>query len=146
MYRRILVPVELSDKDLRAVEAARALARANDEGDTEVALLHVIETPSFLENVPMIPRIISEHAHSKSGIDINPGAQIGERFFIDHGTGVVIGATAVIGGLMLAATISNLIIIPHPMWFNVTSIGAIALSAWFARSIAEKRAARSPLE
>ena len=51
----------------------------------------------FLENVPMIPRIISEHAHSKSGIDINPGAQIGERFFIDHGTGVVIGATAVIG-------------------------------------------------
>jgi serine O-acetyltransferase len=45
----------------------------------------------------MIPRIITEHAHSKSGIDINPGAQIGERFFIDHGTGVVIGATAVIG-------------------------------------------------
>lgn len=44
MYRRILVPVELSDKDLRAVEAARALARANHEGDTEVALLHVIET------------------------------------------------------------------------------------------------------
>ena len=44
VYRRILVPVELSDKDLRAVEAARALARANDEGDTEVALLHVIET------------------------------------------------------------------------------------------------------
>jgi serine O-acetyltransferase len=51
----------------------------------------------FLEDVPMIPRIISEHAHSKSGIDINPAAQIGESFFIDHGTGVVIGATAVIG-------------------------------------------------
>ncbi|HET6417684.1 MAG TPA: serine acetyltransferase [Polyangiales bacterium] len=50
-----------------------------------------------LRDVPMIPRIITEHAHSKSGIDINPGAQIGERFFIDHGTGVVIGATAVIG-------------------------------------------------
>jgi len=45
----------------------------------------------------MIPRIITEHAHSKSGIDINPCAQIGESFFIDHGTGVVIGATAVIG-------------------------------------------------
>ena len=45
----------------------------------------------------MIPRIITEHAHSKSGIDINPGAQIGESFFIDHGTGVVIGQTAVIG-------------------------------------------------
>ena len=51
----------------------------------------------FLEEVPMIPRIITEHAHSKSGIDINPGAQIGESFFIDHGTGVVIGATAIIG-------------------------------------------------
>jgi len=47
--------------------------------------------------VPMIPRIITEYAHAKTGIDINPGAQIGERFFIDHGTGVVIGETAVIG-------------------------------------------------
>jgi len=47
--------------------------------------------------VPMIPRIISEHAHSETGIDIHPGAQIGERFFIDHGTGVVIGETTVIG-------------------------------------------------
>jgi serine O-acetyltransferase len=51
----------------------------------------------YLQDVPMIPRIISEHAHSKSGIDINPAAQIGESFFIDHGTGVVIGATAIIG-------------------------------------------------
>ncbi len=51
----------------------------------------------YLEDVPMIPRIITEHAHSKTGIDINPGAQIGESFFIDHGTGVVIGATAKIG-------------------------------------------------
>ena len=47
--------------------------------------------------VPMIPRIISEHAHSRTGIDIHPGARIGERFFIDHGTGVVVGETAVIG-------------------------------------------------
>ncbi|MCB9597127.1 MAG: serine acetyltransferase [Sandaracinaceae bacterium] len=47
--------------------------------------------------VPMIPRIITEHAHSKTGIDIHPSAIIGERFFIDHGTGVVIGETAVIG-------------------------------------------------
>ncbi|MEN9443254.1 MAG: hypothetical protein RIS47_144 [Bacteroidota bacterium] len=47
--------------------------------------------------VPLIPRIISELAHSQTGIDIHPGAQIGERFTIDHGTGVVIGETAVIG-------------------------------------------------
>jgi len=48
-------------------------------------------------NVPLIPRIITEMAHSDTGIDIHPGAQIGERFFIDHGTGVVIGETAVLG-------------------------------------------------
>ena len=47
--------------------------------------------------VPVMPRIMSEIAHSKTGIDIHPGAKIGERFFIDHGTGVVIGETTVIG-------------------------------------------------
>ena len=47
--------------------------------------------------VPIVPRIMSEIAHSKTGIDIHPGAKIGERFFIDHGTGVVIGETTVIG-------------------------------------------------
>jgi serine O-acetyltransferase len=47
--------------------------------------------------VPFIPRIISEMAHSATGIDIHPGAEIGERFFIDHGTGSVIGATCIIG-------------------------------------------------
>ena len=48
-------------------------------------------------NVPFIPRIMTEHAHSKTGIDINPGAKIGEYFFIDHGTGIVIGETTEIG-------------------------------------------------
>ncbi len=48
-------------------------------------------------DVPIIPRIITELAHSETGIDINPGAQIGNSFMIDHGTGVVIGETAVIG-------------------------------------------------
>ncbi len=48
-------------------------------------------------DVPLIPRIISEMAHSRTGIDIHPGAKIGEKFFIDHGTGVVIGETCVIG-------------------------------------------------
>lgn len=47
--------------------------------------------------VPMIPRILSEYAHSRTGIDIHPGANVGRRLFIDHGTGVVIGETAVIG-------------------------------------------------
>ena len=46
---------------------------------------------------PFIPRMMTEHAHGKTGIDINPGAEIGEYFFIDHGTGIVIGETTVIG-------------------------------------------------
>ena len=51
----------------------------------------------YLEQVPMIPRIMTEYAHSQTGIDINPGATIGEYFFIDHGTGIVVGETTIIG-------------------------------------------------
>ena len=51
----------------------------------------------FELEVPLLPRIITEIAHSATGIDIHPGARIGRRFFIDHGTGVVIGATCIIG-------------------------------------------------
>lgn len=47
--------------------------------------------------IPLLPRIMTEHAHHRTGIDIHPGTQIGARFFIDHGTGVVIGGTAIIG-------------------------------------------------
>ncbi len=49
------------------------------------------------EKVPLIPRILTEYAHSKTGIDIHPGASIGRYFFMDHGTGIVIGETTVIG-------------------------------------------------
>ena len=49
------------------------------------------------KKVPVLPRVISEYAHGKTGIDIHPGATIGKRFFIDHGTGIVIGETAIIG-------------------------------------------------
>lgn len=63
----------------------------------EAITAHRIAHLLYREGVPMIPRIISEHAHGVTGIDINPGATIGERFFIDHGTGVVIGETATIG-------------------------------------------------
>ncbi|GMO56440.1 MAG: serine acetyltransferase [Termitinemataceae bacterium] len=51
----------------------------------------------YLLEVPLIPRIMTEYAHSITGIDIHPGAVIGEHFFIDHGTGIVIGETTVIG-------------------------------------------------
>jgi len=58
---------------------------------------HRIAHELYLLNVPIIPRLISEMAHSETGIDIHPGATIGKSFFIDHGTGTVIGETAVIG-------------------------------------------------
>src|SRR6478736_125308 len=60
-------------------------------------LVHRLAHILYLLRVPLIPRFMSEWAHSKTGIDINPGATIGSPFFIDHGTGVVIGETAVIG-------------------------------------------------
>lgn len=51
----------------------------------------------YLENLPLLPRMMTEWAHSQTGIDIHPGAQVGSHFFIDHGTGVVIGETCEIG-------------------------------------------------
>jgi serine O-acetyltransferase len=63
------------------------------EAITAYRIAHVL----YKERVPMVPRIICEYAHGKSGIDVHAGAEIGERFFIDHGTGVVIGETSVIG-------------------------------------------------
>jgi len=87
-------------------------ARAGYEGDPaaqsidEVILsypgfyavfVHRIANFLFNKDVPIIARIMSEHAHNVTGIDVHPGAKIGEYFFIDHGTGVVIGETAVIG-------------------------------------------------
>ncbi len=63
----------------------------------EAITTHRIAHTLHTDGVPMLPRIMAEHAHSLSGIDINPGAEIGESFFIDHGTGVVIGETCSIG-------------------------------------------------
>ncbi len=60
---------------------------------TVYRLAHVL----FTLNVPMLPRIMTEYAHSVTGIDIHPGATIGKYFFIDHGTGIVVGETTVIG-------------------------------------------------
>lgn len=59
--------------------------------------IHRLAHELYRLKVPILPRVMSELAHSKTGIDIHPGATIGERFFIDHGTGVVIGETTVIG-------------------------------------------------
>ena len=60
-------------------------------------LIYRISHVLYELNVPILPRVISEYAHSKTGIDINPGAKIGKYFCIDHGTGIVIGETTIIG-------------------------------------------------
>ncbi len=73
------------DEIVVAYPAIRALA------------LHRIAHELYAYGVPLLPRIMSEIAHDRTGIDIHPGATIGSRFFIDHGTGVVIGETAHIG-------------------------------------------------
>lgn len=115
--------------------------------------------------VPLLPRMITEQAHSLTGIDIHPGAQLGERFFIDHGTGVVIGETCIIGrsvrlyqGVTLGAKSFPLDAEGHPIkgvprhpvveddviiYSNATILGRITLgrgsaiggNVWLTRSV-----------
>lgn len=63
----------------------------------QATFLYRIAHELYELDVPILPRLISEYAHEKTGIDIHPGAKIGEAFCIDHGTGIVIGETALIG-------------------------------------------------
>ena len=89
-------------KDLEAAVQGDPAAMSADEiilsypGFQAIAV-HRIAHFFWNRQVPLIPRMMSELVHSRAGIDIHPGAQIGESFFIDHGTGVVIGETSVIG-------------------------------------------------
>ncbi len=92
----------LLDGDVRAAFEGDPAAKSIEEvvfsyPAIEAITAYRLAHPLHLAGVPMIPRIITEQAHALTGIDISPGARIGERFFIDHGTGVVIGETAVIG-------------------------------------------------
>lgn len=77
-------------------------AKSNEEVIVSYPGLEAISTYRlahflFVNGIPVIPRIMTEYIHSRTGIDIHPGATIGESFFIDHGTGVVIGETTIIG-------------------------------------------------
>ena len=63
----------------------------------EAVAVHRLAHQLYRSDVPLVPRVMSEWAHSRSGMDIHPGAQIGEYFFVDHCTGTVIGETAIIG-------------------------------------------------
>ena len=93
---------ELLMKDVEAQLAGDPAAGSKDEVILAYPGLYTIFIYRYAHvlyelKVPMLPRIMSEYAHGKTGIDINPGATIGEYFFIDHGTGIVIGETAIIG-------------------------------------------------
>lgn len=93
---------ELLAKDVEAQLAGDPAASSKEEVILAYPGLYAIFVYRYAHilyelKVPLIPRIMSEYAHGQTGIDINPGATIGEYFFIDHGTGIVIGETAVIG-------------------------------------------------
>ncbi len=89
-------------KDAAAITAGDPAARSLGEvilsyPGLEAIIVYRIAHFLYAAGVPIIPRIMTEHTHGKTGIDIHPGAEIGESFFIDHGTGIVIGETTVIG-------------------------------------------------
>ncbi len=101
-FRTIPKIREYLDTDLEAILRGDPAARNKDEiilcypgfyAITVYRLAHEM----FVLGIPMIPRIMTEHAHSLTGIDIHPGATIGKYFCIDHGTGIVVGETTVIG-------------------------------------------------
>ena len=88
--------------DVRAAYEDDPAAKSLEEIVLSYPCLYAIATyriahELYARDVPIIPRIMSEHAHALTGVEIHPGARIGENFFIDHGTGVVIGETSEIG-------------------------------------------------
>ncbi len=92
----------LIDSDIQAAYEGDPAARSVDEvlicyPGINAVIHHRIAHQLYRLGAPLVARVIAEAAHSATGIDIHPGAQIAESFFIDHGTGVVIGETAVIG-------------------------------------------------
>ena len=101
-FRRIPMIREFVNTDIQATYDGDPAAYNKDEvvlsypglmASTVCRLAHEL----YLMKVPMVPRMMTEYAHSKTGIDIHPGATIGKYFFMDHGTGIVVGETSIIG-------------------------------------------------
>lgn len=102
MLRRLPDIRALLEKDVEAAFLGDPAAKSHHEiifcyPGLEAIAIYRLAHEVLLLGVPLIPRMMTEHAHSKTGIDIHPGARIGPGFFIDHGTGVVIGETCDIG-------------------------------------------------
>jgi serine O-acetyltransferase len=93
---------DMVSSDVRAAYRGDPAAASMEEivysyPGVQALAIHRLAHEFYREKAPLVPRILSEHAHSRTGIDIHPGATLGRRIFIDHGTGVVIGETAVLG-------------------------------------------------
>ncbi|MFO0564392.1 MAG: serine O-acetyltransferase EpsC [Polyangiaceae bacterium] len=102
LFQRLPEVRRLLNSDVIAAFEGDPAAKSIEEVVFSYPVIHAITAHRvahvlYQEKVPMIPRILCEYAHSETGIDIHAGAEIGERFFIDHGTGVVIGETSTIG-------------------------------------------------
>lgn len=101
-FERLPKLVEILDSDAQAALQGDPAAYSREEiiitypGFYAVIIYRMAHALHEL-GIPLLPRLMTEYAHEKTGIDIHPGAKIGESFFIDHGTGVVIGETSIIG-------------------------------------------------
>lgn len=122
-YKEIPKVYQLLLKDAEAIEAGDPAAKNRDEvirsypGFYAISIYRIANLLHQLK-VPFIPRILTEIGHSKTGIDIHPGATIGHHFFIDHGTGVVIGETTHIGN--------------HVKLYQGVTLGALSVSKTMA--------------
>jgi serine O-acetyltransferase len=101
--KRLPAVRDVLDRDVAAAYKGDPAAKSHHEiifcyPGLEAITVYRVAHELLTLGVPYVPRMMTEYAHSKTGIDIHPGATIGDGFFIDHGTGVVIGETCVIGG------------------------------------------------
>jgi serine O-acetyltransferase len=104
-FERLVHVRDLIGLDVQAAYDGDPAAEHTDEvilcyPGMDAVFAHRIAHELYLMGVPLLPRLIAEQAHSRTGIDIHPGAKIGESFFVDHGSGTVIGETSVIGKLV----------------------------------------------
>jgi len=112
-------------RDVEAANRGDPAARSSEEvilsyPGVEAIMVHRIAHELWLRNVAMIPRMMSEYLHGKTGIDIHPGAAIGEGFAIDHGTGIVIGESTIIGN--------------HVKIYQGVTLGALSVDKRLAKS------------
>lgn len=95
IYRIMLTDAQAIMEGDPAAKSIREVIRTYP-GFTAICIYRIAHE-LYIQKVPLLPRILTEYAHSKTGIDIHPGAQIDEFLYIDHGTGIVIGETCIIG-------------------------------------------------